>query len=116
MATYLDLVPAPVKCGAMAPLNTEKGYACRCYDNMTARETLIQSVGPANVVRQDGAPMTDQDLSVPEVTVNWGGLGFGWRAVSGSNTGWYVVSFPLTLQNGDQITKSFLIPVVSPLG
>lgn len=116
MSTYLDLVPSPIKVGAMAPLNTEKGYAIKCYDNMNARNTTIINIGAPSITRQDGTPMNGNDLTVPQTLIYWNGLGFGWRAVSGSNTGWYIISFPLYLANGDVITRSVLLPVVSSVG
>lgn len=114
--TYNDLVPSPIKVAAMAPMNIEMGYAVRAFQAMRQRNATIVATGPANVYRQDGNPMTPQDLRVPQTMVYWNGLGFGWVAVSGSNTGWYVVQIPLNLSDGSLITRSFLLPVVGAVG
>lgn len=116
MPTYLDLNPPPVPCAAMAPNNVEKGYACRCFEAMFTRNAVIVSIGTPNVYRVDNTPMGPNDLTVPETTIYWNGLGFGWRAISGLNAAVYLVQFTLNLSTGSSITRSFLLPVDASIG
>jgi hypothetical protein len=92
--------------GKMAPTDSDGYWLVDATANMVARNTHITAVGMPTWQRLDGQPLTSGDIVVNNVAVPMGGMGWTFRATGNGAIGGYLVAFPLTLANGDTITRT----------
>lgn len=112
----VDFIPPPVKLGAMWSNDADGAWLIDATTNMQRRNTTIVSIGTAIVMRCDGTPIGSADLVVSAIEIQGAGLQWSFRATTNGNVTAYLIGFPLTLANGDQITRWFILPVVASLG
>lgn len=130
-ATIIDLEPPPIALGAMSPNDQDGAWGIDATENMTRRGSTITAVGTPVVTRQDWLAIDDGDLTVSDQavvaspTTMWTdqgqvtvAAGYGWtfNAQTHGNVAVYDIEFPLTLANGDTISRFATIPVIARPG
>lgn len=131
MSGFINLLPPPIPLGAMAPNDADGAWGIDCTENMTRRDGTISSVGTPVVTRQDGVAIGGGDLTIsgavvvasptdmyPDgvLVVVQPGYGFVFNATTHGNVAIYDIEFPLTLSNGDTISRWATIPVIARPG
>ena len=128
---FITLTPPPVPLGAMGSSDVEHSWGIDMTANMTQRGTTIISIGTPVVNRHDGQTIDGSDLVITAATATasptnmWingqsvvvqAGYGFTFLATANGNATLYDIGFPLTLANGDKVTKWVTIPTLAELG
>ena len=101
-----DIATGIIFLGKMAPTDADGYWLVDATANMQARNTTIASIGTPTWQRLDGQPLTSADILINNAAVPMGGLGWTFRATGNGAVGGYLVAFPLTLANGDTITRT----------
>lgn len=82
-------------------------YGENCAQAMAARGTTIVSVGAPEIAPPVHAP----PLTITDIQVVLGGNGYAFKATGGVAGVNYLISFPLTLSDGDVLHRTVMLPV-----
>ncbi len=88
-------------------------YGEDCTREMTARSTTITSVAAPSIV---SVPASATALVVSGVVVLSGGLQYAFQAEGGAAGAYYIITFPLTLADGNLLNRTVIIPVAQYVG
>jgi hypothetical protein len=127
MSGFINLEPLPMLLGAMSPADDDGAWLIDCTANCLARGTTLQSVTLLAVTRQDTQAIGAGDLTVSDVSVasaattrngvtSQPGYGFLFSAQTNGNTGIYDIEFTITFASGDEIVRTWKIPVLPLVG
>ena len=105
MSDFIRLDPGPIALGSMWTNDTDGAFQIDATRAMDRRGTTIASVGTAIVERQDGVTIGADDMVILASAVALDGKGWVFQAQTKGNAAVYLVGFPLTLSNGDLITR-----------
>jgi len=93
--------------------NDSDTYGEDCTAAMTARGTTITSVGTPTIVV---TPANATPIVISNVSVLTGGLKYAWHGAGGSADSMNIITFPLTLADGNVINRTVRIPIQNNIG
>jgi len=105
--------PPPFPLGSMGAADSDGPWQVDCTANMYARGTTITSIGSVITLRVDAQATGASDIAVTGTAPAMGGLAFTFSVQARGNVAQYLLGFPLTLANGDTITRWGLLSTIS---
>jgi len=93
--------------------NDNDTYGEDCTREMTARGTTIVSVAAPSIV---SVPASATAFTISNITVLAGGLQYAFQGAGGAAGAHYIITFPITLADGNVINRTVIIPVAQYVG